>query len=182
MMRLPHDTDNAAMEETGMSNSILEFGLEGMAFTRGALERLYNDFPREKLCYQPFPGANHALWTMGHLASADEFFLDKVANKPTTRFKELESKFFMNSKPSPNPGDYPPHEELQAYFHDARERLTSYFKSLSPAQLSEPLPGEMKNFAATRAILMRAIAWHEGFHSGQLAVIRKSLGLAPVFG
>lgn len=165
-----------------MSNPILEYALANLTFTRGALERLYTDFPKDKLCHQPFPGANHALWTLGHLATADEYFLDKIGSKPTTRFKELEGKFFMKSTPSPNMRDYPPFEELQTYFRDARERLLAYFRSLSPQQLTEPLDSQSKQFAPDRATLMRSIAWHEGFHTGQLAVIRKSLGITPAFG
>ena len=165
-----------------MSNPILEYGLSNMAFTRGALERLYSDFPKDKLCHQPFPGANHALWTMGHLATADEHFLQKIGNRPTTKFNDLQSIFFMKSTPSPNLKDYPPFEDVQTYFRDARERLVAYFRSLTPEQLSEPLDSQMKQFAADRAMLMRSIAWHEGFHTGQLAVIRKSLGLNPAFG
>jgi hypothetical protein len=165
-----------------MSNPILEFGLASMTFSRGALERLYSDFPHDKLCYQPFPGANHAMWTMGHLATADEYFLQKVGNRPVTCFNELQGAFFMKSSPTPNMKDYPPFEELTAYFRDARERLLSYFGSLSPTQLTEPLGGDSRSFAPDRGTLMRSIAWHEGVHTGQLAVIRKSLGLTPAFG
>ena len=165
-----------------MSNPILEYGISTLTFTRGALERLYSDFPKDKLCHQPFPGANHALWTMGHLATADEYFLQKVGNRPTTRFDELQGIFFMKSIPSAHAKDYPAFEEVQAYFRDARERLIAYFRSLTPEQLAEPLDPQMKQFAADRGILMRSIAWHEGFHTGQLAVVRKALNIPTAFG
>ena len=44
-------------------------------------------------------------------------------------------------------------------------------------QLLTPLPDEMSSFAPNFAAVMSSIAWHEGFHAGQLSAVRRSLGL-----
>jgi DinB superfamily len=165
-----------------MSNPILEAGLTVLAFSRQSLLTLAEDFPKDKLTHQPFPGANHALWLMGHLANADDFFMAELGKKPMPQFEKTKALFFMGSKPTPNVKDYPPIEEIRSYLSSAREGLVSWFKSMPPTQLAAPLPEDWKPFAPTYGALMFSIAWHEGLHTGQLTTLRKSLGLSPKFG
>jgi uncharacterized damage-inducible protein DinB len=165
-----------------MSNPILDAGLGALAFSRQSLLTLAEDIPHDKLTYQPFPGANHALWILGHLANSDDFFLAELAKKPSPKFEQTKPVFSSGSKPTPKLSDYPPIEEVKSYLSSAREGLISWFKSMPPSQLAAPLPDDWKPFAPTYGALMFAIAWHEGMHTGQLTAIRKSLGLAPKFG
>jgi len=165
-----------------MPNSLLEAGLGALAFSRHALLEIASDIPGDKLCHQPFPGANHAMWLLGHLANADEYFVSELGKKPARKFEETKGLFFMGSRPQPDPSVYPPIEEVKAYLASAREGLIGWFKSLPESQLAAPLPAEWKTFAPTYGQLMFSIAWHEGLHTGQLSAIRKSLGLAPKFG
>ena len=52
---------------------------------------------------------------------------------------------------------------------------------MSDDQLASPLPEDFKTFAPSLAALPSSIAWHEGMHSGQLTMIRKSLGIGRKF-
>ena len=52
---------------------------------------------------------------------------------------------------------------------------------MSDAQLRSPLPEGFTGFATSFAALMSSLAWHEGLHTGQLTVVRKSLGLEPLY-
>jgi len=165
-----------------MSNPALDAGLNVLAFSRRTLLNIAEDIPADKLCYQPFAGANHALWILGHLANADEYFVAELTKKPMPKFEKTKGLFFMGSKPGPNAKDYPSLSELKNYLASARESLVGYFKSLSPAQLVAPLPDDWKTFAPTYGELMFSIAWHEGMHTGQLTTIRKALGLPPKMG
>ncbi len=165
-----------------MATNLLEPGLSGLNFARQATLGLFEDIPDNKVCHQPCAGANHALWVLGHLACTDEFFLNKVGGKPFNRFEKWQGIFFMGSKPTPNVSDYPPVSEVKQALDRNRQQLIDWFKSMSETQLLTPLPEDFKNFAANRANLMTAIAWHEGLHTGQLSVVRKSLGIAPKFG
>jgi len=165
-----------------MSNELLETGLAALAFARKATLGMIDTVPDDKLLHQPCPGANHAMWTIGHLACTDEHFMNKVFGRPFNKFEAWQDKFFMNSKPTENLADYPPITEVKEALANNREQLISCFKALDPAKLTSPLPGDLKDFAPSHAALISIIAWHEGMHAGQLAVIRKSLSLAPVFG
>jgi uncharacterized damage-inducible protein DinB len=165
-----------------MGSQLLETGLAALAFSRKATLGLFEDIPDSKICHQPFAGANHPLWTLGHLACTDEFFLKELAGRPYNNPDEWPKLFFMGSKPTPSARDYPPVSEVKAALDQNREVLVGWFKSMSDTDLLKPIEGDLATFAANRAVLMSTIAWHEGLHAGQMSAIRKSLGLAPKFG
>lgn len=165
-----------------MAVSALDLGLGALALSRRTLLSLLEDVPPDKLCHQPIPGGNHALWIAGHLAGTDDFFLNAVAGQPPKLPPHHKELFGMGSKPTPDPRAYPPFEEIKNRLGERREALVSWLKSLNPRKLDEPLPENLKMFASSHAALPASMAWHEGLHSGQLTVIRRSLGIGPKFG
>ena len=165
-----------------MANALLQTGLDTLAFSRKIFMGLIDTIPEDKLLHQPTEGANHAMWIMGHLACTDEFFMNKLGDRPHNKFGDWEKVFFMGSRPSTNASDYPSVTEVKETLANNREQLISWVKSWDEAKLASPLPGDLKDFATSHAAWMSSLAWHEGMHAGQLTVIRKSLELAPVFG
>jgi uncharacterized damage-inducible protein DinB len=132
--------------------------------------------------YQVHPNANHAMWFAGHMASADNFFVglispEKVATLPPG-YKEM---FGMGSKPSSNPADYPPPEEVMRVFRDRRQALLAALDSLNEADLAKApkgAPDFFKDFAG----VFELATWHEGLHTGQISVARRALGYPPLMG
>src|SRR5579872_3247515 len=55
-------------------------------WTQTALQAVFDGIPAEQFLHQPFPGANHALWTMGHLATVDQYFLKSLAGRDGALF------------------------------------------------------------------------------------------------
>ncbi|MCG8409608.1 MAG: DinB family protein [Phycisphaerales bacterium] len=165
-----------------MANALLQAGLDTLTFSRKAFMGLIDSIPEDKLLHQPSEGANHAMWIMGHLACTDEFFMNKLGDRPFNRFGDWEKIFFMGSKPSPNASDYPSANEVRETMANNREQLVSWVKPWDESKLLSPLPGDLRNFATSHASWISTLAWHEGMHTGQLAAIRKSLGLTPVLG
>ncbi len=164
-----------------MSNLVLESGIAALNFARQWTLELLSDIPQDKLTHQPCVAGNHALWIVGHIAYADDGFLSGVGKKPA-RFSESWAKLFgMGSIPQAEAGAYPALSEVTNALADNREGLLAWFGSMSAEELAKPLPDDFKMFAATFGQLMTSIAWHEGLHTGQLTVVRKSLGLAPKF-
>ena len=66
--------------------------------------------------------------------------------------------------------------------HERRATLIDWFSAMGADELAEPLPDDLQAFAPNRAALMPSIAWHEGFHAGQLTAVRRSLGMESMFG
>lgn len=165
-----------------MSNSILEQGSTVLAFSRRALLGISEDIPADKLTYQPFPGANHALWIQGHLASTDDYFLTALGRRKSELPAAWGALFGMGSSPAADARKYPALSEVRDALARCRESLLGWFRSLSASQLDAALPDDLKGFAPNHVGLMFSLAWHEGLHTGQLSAIRKSLGLKPKFG
>ena len=160
----------------------IDVGLAALAFSRKILLSLLEDVPEAKLCFQPFPGANHVLWTMGHLAWTDDSFLTGVAGMPSGLPPGFADAFQWGTTPVPDASKYPSLAVIRDQLASRREALTSWLRSLNPTQLASPLPADWGGFAPNFATLPASLAWHEGFHTGQIAVVRKALGFKPKTG
>lgn len=164
-----------------MSRAVLEAGLSTMAFARKSLLALIEDVPAERLVHPPTPNGNHALWILGHLVWTDDFFLSGLSGSASLCSPHFVEQFGMGSTPVYRADAYPPLAELRTRAARHREGLEAYFRSLPDTRLNEALP-EKYAFAANYMSLPGVLAWHEGMHTGQLTVVRRSLGLAPKFG
>lgn len=163
-------------------NFALECGLNALRFSRDVTFGLLEDIPADKLCHQPIPGANHAVWVLGHMANTDDSFLSALGARPA-KFPESWGKLFgQGSTATPNASDYPSLDELKENMNIRREELTAWFSGLDDDKLAAPLPENLQHFASNHAALLSSIAWHEGLHAGQLTIVRKSLGIGPKFG
>lgn len=163
-----------------MANSVRDIGLAGLKWSRNMTLGLLEDVPDDQLCVQPFPGANHALWVLGHLAWTDHYFVKELGKRASTC--EWDALFGMGSQPIADRAKYPSRGDLLGFAASRRGALLEWFGSMSESQLFTPLPKDWETFAPHYAGLMTATAWHEGLHAGQLTVVRKHLGLKPKFG
>jgi uncharacterized damage-inducible protein DinB len=149
-------------------------------WTDKAVDDLFAANPAEQFLHQPCPGANHALWTLGHLATVNQYFLKSLAGHDGTLFEKHKAMFFAKSQPTPDASSYPPIGVLRDYFKTSRAAFRSWVESLSDEQLLGPPPEDFQKFAPTVGNILMRLLWHEGMHYGQLTVIRKSLGMNPV--
>jgi uncharacterized damage-inducible protein DinB len=133
--------------------------------------------------HQVHPSANHAMWFAGHMASADNFFVGILApDKAITMPPGWKEMFGMGSKPSPNPNDYPPPEEVLRVMRDRRKAVLEAFDSVSEGDLSKPLPKGAPDFFKDTGSLFELMVWHEGLHMGQVSIARRALGHGPLMG
>jgi len=160
---------------------VLTNGIFRLEFARRVTNAILADIPHDQWCRQSVPGANHAMWTAGHLAAVDDFFMGQVgglAPRCPAGWNEL---FGTGSKLSTDPAAYPAPEAVQQQLAARRQELISWFGSLSGAELAAPMPEGLGRYAANVGELMPSIAWHEAYHTGQLNLVRKVLGLGALF-
>lgn len=165
-----------------MASDLLAAGLAALTFSRKVTTGLLEDIPDDKLMHQPMPGAKHALWVMGHVALTDEFFLREAGKRQVEKFDAWKELFFMGSTVKSISAEYPSGSEVRDYLGASRQNLLDWFKSISAAELHDPLPEDLKSFGPTPAVLMTTIACHECVHAGQLTMVRHSLGIGSKFG
>ncbi len=154
-----------------------------LSTARDYTEKLLADFKTpEQWTHQVHKNANHALWFAGHMAAGDNFFIGVIDPSKADKRPVYEEKFGMGSRPTSNPADYPPVEEILAYMRDRRKVLLDLLASLSEADLAKPTPKELEMLFSDVAGVFAMAVWHEGLHSGQISVARRALGHEPVFG
>ena len=134
---------------------------------------------------------NHLTWTLGHLAITmyraatkldgveppQSVFIDGVVGD-SLRFG-IESVAF-GSRPKADPSIYPPFERSVQIFADAVDRVTSAFERADDATLEKQIAwGKTLTPAWTLAARM---TFHNGTHCGQIADLRRALGMKSIFG
>jgi uncharacterized damage-inducible protein DinB len=158
--------------------SAFDTGKAAMDLSRRCLLKMIEDIPPDMLCHQPVPGANHALWVLGHLACSDDFFATSLGNRESVIDESWSKLFGMGSKPVDDSSAYPPLEEVLDRLEQARESMLATFREMGQDKLQEPTPEAWRPFAPTFAATMASVAFHEGFHAGQLSAVRRSLEMA----
>lgn len=162
-------------------HSTLQNALVALEFSRGFTMAVLSAIPDDKFLHQPFPGANHALWVTGHVACVDAWLLKACGGPADPRLETIAAKFSMHSQVSPQAAEYPPLAEVRQWFQESRQTLLDWYRPQDEQQLQTPLPEGLQQIAVNRLALIFRLAVHESAHAGQLTVVRKSLGLQPVF-
>ncbi|MFI4876213.1 MAG: DinB family protein [Blastopirellula sp. JB062] len=154
-----------------------------MISARQFTERLLEDFhtPQEwtkQVCDQ----TNHALWIAGHLGLTDNFFLSQIAPERVEARESYQTLFGVGSQPVADPNQYPAVEEVLEYLRQRRAVLLEVFDALGEEDLATPTPEGSPDFLNDNGAIFETAVWHEGMHTGQLSVVRRSLGHAPISG
>lgn len=167
---------------TAATSNLVENGKAALDLARRQTLKLVDDIPADKLCHQPVAGTNHALWVLGHLAYSDDGFTTALGERESVIDESWKELFGMGSKPGPDPAKYPSLDDIKAALPRARTALIDWIESLDEEQLLKPLPEGWDVFAPNYAAVLPSLAWHEGFHAGQLSAVRRSLGLPGTMG
>ena len=80
----------------------------------------------------------------------------------------------------PSPAGNPPAAEVKKAFHDSRQAIIGWLREAPESALSIDLKEKTGGFATDPIDAMLKIGWHEGWHMGQVAGVRKALGLPNV--
>lgn len=148
---------------------------------RGISEALLAVFRTpEEWTHQVHPHANHALWFAGHVGTVDNFMIARLDAAKLAEPSGYRERFGMGSRPTANPADYPPAEEVVKFMRERREVLLGILEGLNEGDLQKPAPAGTPEFMRDVASIFEAAAWHEALHAGQVTVARRSLGHPPM--
>jgi hypothetical protein len=113
---------------------------------------------------------------LGHLAGTDAW-IGGVLGAPVSVSESIQKAFGMGSKPTPTGN--PSIADVKKAYADSRAALLSWLKAAPDSALTIDLKEKTGGFATDGIDALLKIAWHEGFHFGQVANVRKALGLPP---
>src|SRR5690606_15809619 len=120
---------------------------------------------------------------LGHLAVSQIALIHmRCFDRPFEASLALQHRdlFGRGSTPAPDPSRYPSMEEICDIFDRVQHESIEMIRTISDAELDRPAGAEPLPHFATKAGAINTAAIHEGFHAGQIAVVRRLWGHAPL--
>jgi DinB superfamily len=163
----------------------LDLAVAQIVFARNYVERQLATIPTTDWFRMPAGEVTHIAWQVGHLAMA-QYRLALERLRPRTADDEsLISDAFLalfgrQSAPNADASVYPAADEILAVFRRVHDRAIAEAKSYSDADLDLP-PLRPHPLAATRLWCLLWTAQHEMSHAGQIGLLRRRMGFAPLW-
>lgn len=151
-----------------------------LSVSAGLLNRYVADLTPEEYLHRPTEKANCVAWLIGHLILIDRRGLTMlgVTDLPPLPAGDFEKRF-SRDEGCPQASDFGDVENLMPLFDKHRGMLIDAVKRAAPAQLDKPVETRRPLFK-TVGEMMNFYAHHTTMHAGQITIIRRSLGRAPL--
>lgn len=168
-----------------MSTDLRDHIRSQLDWARMCTDNLLETFPAGKATFRTGEHDLHATWILGHLALTEGWVLGMLT--PGGRQKEIfpeewvEANHFGYGSTVQSPDTYPAFEEVLRVFRAMHEALLDWLDNADDEALGAPLDDGGTGFAKTPGDAISRMAWHEGWHAGQLSTLRRALGLSPAF-
>jgi uncharacterized damage-inducible protein DinB len=148
------------------------------ALTAAVAEAALADVSHEESLRTPIPGVNAMNWVAGHLANVNAGILELLEHPGDPSSRDLAHY----APGTPAIGDAANAWDIAALRQALQQQAPRIDQALAdarPALLAGPPPpgfeGELRSF-------LHFIAFHQGYHVGQLGMLRKALGHERAFG
>ncbi len=178
--------DNRPNVKTMDAKEVLAGGVESIKMLTGRFLAGFDDGNRTA---QAPMMPNHAAWTLGHVA----LYLNAIANDldgkgmPGEGYakgggEEVFDQEYIafGSTPECDAGRYPPYARCVEILHKACDRLAAAVRGASDEALSRMV--KFGPFDVPLYSMVTFMIFHCGFHTGQIADLRRGLGMDRVLG
>ena len=150
-------------------------------FTYGLIQKFAAGFADDQVVSQPAGCQNHLLWTFGHLASTASWMNGLMTGQTPIVPESYNALFGMGSKPTSDASAYPSFADVKKAYEDSFNAVIAAASKSSDAQLLLPPEQDGGGFVSDKLDVLTKMAFHDGWHIGQLADLRRGLGLPAVF-
>lgn len=100
-----------------------ETGIAALMFARRVTTGLLEDISDDQFFHQPFPGANHAAWIVGHICVNDDSFLTGLEGRPSQLPASWKALFAAGSSPAVDRDHHPNRDQIMTQFEARRQEL-----------------------------------------------------------
>jgi hypothetical protein len=165
--------------------SRLQLAIEQIVFARNYTLRLLDQTPVAEWFRQPPGGVSHVAWQVGHLAFAQYRMALERIRGPQPQNADLIAEEFLrlfgrDSMPDPDPAKYPSQAEIRAVFDRVHEQVLRELRGLEESELDQPVR-KPHPLVKTKQWALLWCAQHEAVHTGQIGLLRRQLGYAPLW-
>ena len=117
--------------------------------------------------------ANHVKWLTGHIVSSRYGMANMLGLAQSEPFPEL----FANTKGRQDGVTYPSMTELTKDWNAISDKVITKLRSMSDADLAAPAPFDVPTGDGTVKGVFAFLAHHEAYTIGQIAYVRRIVGL-----
>jgi uncharacterized damage-inducible protein DinB len=162
----------------------LEIAVKQIEFTRAYMLGMLDGLSDADWFTQPTEGVTHIAWQVGHLAMAEYGLCmfrirGRRAEDAMLMSGKFRKQFSKGSTPKANPADNPTPEEIRQVLDRVHAQAMAELAETDDATLSEPVD-EPYAVHPTKLGALFFCADHEMLHAGQIGLLRRLIGRAPV--
>jgi hypothetical protein len=124
----------------------------------------------------PQPTANCINWVGGHVVATRDNLLGLLGQAPVFTPAETET-YKRGAPPLTDPSKAMAWDRIVAALDMSQERLRAGLASITPEQLVAPMPADKNPFGVdSMGDMIAVFSFHDGYHVGQLGVLRRLCG------
>jgi hypothetical protein len=167
-----------------MSRARMQAALARVEMARGFTKQFLAGLTPEEWFWSPPELATHVAWQVAHLSVAQyRLCLERIRGRtaaddafmPATYLE----RFQLGSQPAAGAANNPPLGEIQRVFEAVHERSLAELAARTDEEMDVPLEQPRPMFK-TRLAAVEWAAQHEFVHAGQIALLRRLMGKAPL--
>ena len=143
------------------------------------LQRYTADLSPQEYLHRATPNGNCAAWIIGHLILSERGTLGRFGVSDLPALPQGFEKRFSRDEGCPQASEFGDVSMLMPLFEKHRALLIDAVTRAAAQQLDQPLEKAHPMFA-TLGELAGFMALHSTMHAGQITIIRRSLGRAPI--
>jgi uncharacterized damage-inducible protein DinB len=140
--------------------------------------RAVDGIKREDLLRRPHDGSNPLIWVAGHAMTARGSLAKIVGERVENQWSDL----FARGAAVDSNDIYPEVTEIISLWDTVTEKLMSGLEQLSDDELAQPAPFPIPTGDNTKRGAIVFLNYHETYHIGQMAYLRKWLGYSQLVG
>ncbi len=144
--------------------------------TDAVLQANLQGITHEDSLLQPRPGGNCLNWVLGHLVWAYDSSLPLLGRRPVME-PEVIGRYARGGAPLLEPGEAVDFGRLLDAWREGVERFAAGLESLTPEVLDRPAPSSPTDDPdETVRSLLSTLCFHQAYHAGQAAILRRLVG------
>lgn len=168
-----------------MSNRISMF-LDALIFARNYTVELLDTIPQANWFTMPPGCPSHVSWQVGHLTIAEaRLVLNRACGRDIIEEGIIPADYITMfgrlSAAETEPSKYPSASSIRAVFDRVHAASLDAIPRLADADLDTLSPGVPHRLCKTKGEFLRWVSHHEVLHTGQIGMIRRMLGHAPMW-
>ncbi len=166
-------------------NPMIQASIESLKHTGEIVIKVIGqDLAAQHLFHPAGASQTHILWQAGHIVWAREHGLNAILAGAPEMDEQYQTLFGIRSQPHQDAMKYPMFAEILEEMRKGQERTTTLLETLVDEDLKRGLPASspLRALYASYDAMIRGTVFHEGYHAGQIALLRRAQGLSSGLG